>query len=100
MSDHAVETTHAAEGHTHPPYMKVFWILATLTIVELVVPFLFTAQPSIGLTILIVIAVWKILYIGRYFMHLKFDNRVLGMIACTPAVLASIMALGLLMDYV
>lgn len=117
MSDHAA-TTHDAHGHDHahdhghdhghgdapahahkhPPYMKIFYQLAFLTLVELVIPLMFKAKPGIGVGILIAIAVVKILLIIRYFMHLKFDARLLGLIAATPAVLASIMALGLLLD--
>lgn len=98
MTDHAHEGGEAAHAH-HPPYMKIFMVLSALTLVELVIPPMFQANPGIGVAILIGIAIWKIILIIRYFMHLKFDARMLGMIACTPAVLASIMALGLLLDY-
>src|SRR5262245_13188875 len=102
MSDHGPATASehvAAEAHAvHPPYIKVFTILAALTLVELIIPSMFKAKPGIGVTLLIAIAIWKITLIIRYFMHLKFDARLLALIASTPATLASVMAIGLLSD--
>jgi caa(3)-type oxidase subunit IV len=99
----ATLTPPTAEGegeyHAHPPYTKIFIWLAALTIVELVVPFVLASQMGIAVGILIAIAIWKILLIIRYFMHLKYDARLLGFIASTPAMLASILAIGLLLDY-
>ncbi len=94
---------HAAEGHGghahHPPYMKIFAWLSALTIIEIFVPFVFHANKAIAITILVAIAIWKMNLILRYFMHLKFDALVLGLIAATPGLLALIMASGLLMDW-
>ena len=101
MSDHApTANAHShGEAHTHPPYLKIFGILALLTLVELVIPLLFHDAKGIGLTILIAIAIWKIWLIIRFFMHLKFDARILGMVASAPALFGSILAIGLLLDF-
>ena len=99
----ATMTPPAVEGegehHAHPPYTRIFVWLAALTVVELIVPFVLASHMGIAVGILIAIAIWKILLIIRYFMHLKYDARLLGFIASTPAILASILAIGLLLEY-
>jgi cytochrome c oxidase subunit 4 len=89
----------AAHAH-HPPYMRIFYWLAGLTAVEIALPFVLHASKAILVTLLILIAIWKMLLILRFFMHLKFDALVLSIVAATPAILASILAIGLLLDFV
>ncbi|MSR75630.1 MAG: hypothetical protein EXS14_09215 [Planctomycetes bacterium] len=89
----------AATAHAHPPYLKVFALLVALTVVEVVVPFVLTGSRGIAATLLIVISVVKILFIARYFMHLKFDAKILGLVACAPLVCASILSFVLLWDH-
>lgn len=95
---HPAHSHGAEEAHTHPPYMKIFAILVALTIVEVLIPFTLHANRGLAATLLIVISVVKILFIARYFMHLKFDARILGLVACAPLVCASIMSIALLWD--
>ncbi len=95
VSAHA---TSPAAAHAHPPYMKVFFFLVFLTIVEVAIPFTMTGSKGLATTLLLVISVVKILTIARYFMHLKFDAKILGLIACAPLVCASIMSFVLLWD--
>lgn len=90
-------TTSAAE-HTHPPYTKVFLFLVALTFIEVAIPFTMTGSKGLAAALLIIISVVKILTIARYFMHLKFDAKILGLIACAPLVCASIMSFVLLWD--
>lgn len=95
---HAHAHTTPAAAHAHPPYMMVFFFLVALTVVEVAIPFAMTSSKGLAATLLIVISVVKILTIARYFMHLKFDAKVLGLIACAPLVCASIMSFVLLWD--
>ncbi len=85
--------------HVHPPYMKVFFVLAALTLVELFIPDLIGEVTWLSVSLLVIIAIWKMKLIMGTFMHLAFDARILLAIAVTPAVLASIMVLALLMEY-
>lgn len=85
--------------HTHPPYMKVFAFLVALTVVEVAIPFLLKESHGLAVTLLLVISVVKILAIARYFMHLKFDARLLGLVACAPLVCASILTFVLLWEH-
>ena len=104
MTDHAMEQDFdkapaGAEAHDHPPYGRIFIILTVLTVIEVGLAFVGRGFFAIAITLLIAIAVVKIAYIGRYFMHLKFDARILSLIALAPALCATIMAFYLLMEY-
>lgn len=87
------------EAHVHPPYMKVFAILATLTLIELFIPPLIGETVWLAVSLLVIIAIWKMVLIMGQFMHLKYDARILLLIAGTPAVLASIMVIAFLIEY-
>lgn len=87
----------AAAGHKHPDYMKIFWALTILTIVELAVVFLPMAKLVIGAA-LVVLAVWKAVLVAMYFMHLRFETKTLGWIAVTPLVIATFLVFLLLPD--
>lgn len=93
-------TTHPGphEHHHHPPYMKVFGVLALLTFIELLIP-PFIHVTWIAATSLIVIAIWKMKLILGCFMHLNYDARVLLAIAAVPAIFGTVLALALLMEF-
>src|SRR4051794_26956929 len=86
--------TVAADAHSEHPkpnYMAVFYTLFGLTVVEVIV-----AQPSLGVTpwlmicTLLILAFVKAIMVAAYFMHLRYDNIVLSIIAGVPLVLACI----------
>ena len=87
------------EAHVHPPYIKVFFVLASLTLVELFIPPLIGETVWLAVTLLVLIAIWKMVLIMGQFMHLKYDARILLLVAGTTAVLASIMVIAFLMEY-
>lgn len=87
----------AAAGHKHPDYMKIFWALTILTIVELAVVFLPISKLVIGAS-LVVLAVWKAVLVAMYFMHLRFETKTLGWIAVTPLAIATLLVFLLLPD--
>ena len=83
--------------HTHPNYMKIFWILAVLTVIEIGVVFL--PIPKLAIAVLLcALAVIKAAYVAMYFMHLKLETRTLGLIAITPLVIATLLVFVLLPD--
>ena len=83
--------------HKHPNYMKIFWILAVLTAVEIIVVFL--PMPKFVIAVfLCALAVIKAAYVAMYFMHLKLETRTLGLIAITPLVIATLLVFVLLPD--
>ena len=64
-----------AGEHKHPNYMAIFWLLAVLTVIELIVVFLPFGKVVNG-TMLCALAVGKAAVVAMYFMHLKFDSPV------------------------
>jgi len=94
------EATHD-EGvpHVHPPYVKVFLILASLTLIELFIPDLIGETLWLSATLLILIAIWKMKLILGCFMHLAYDARILLFIAGVPLILASILVTAVLLEW-
>ena len=86
------------EEHWHPPYWRIFVILLALTAIEMGLA-IFPGPKWMAVSLMIVIAIVKIAYIARYFMHLKFDQKVLGAIACAPLLFASCMIFYLLLEF-
>ena len=76
-----MDTTHEA-----PNYMAIFYWLFALTVAEVSV--VYTPIPkSLMVAILVSLAAAKASMVALYFMHLKFENRTLGIIALTPPIL-------------
>jgi len=97
LQDPASQVPQDQEEHWHPPYWQIFGILLALTAVEMGLAFF--PLRSLGIALMVVVAIAKILYIARYFMHLKFDARILLLVACSPLVFASFMIFYLLLDF-
>ena len=87
----------AADSHKHPNYMAIFWMLAILTVVELVVIFLPFGKFTNGV-LLCGLALGKAALVAMYFMHLKFEARTLGLIAVTPLAIATLLVFVILPD--
>jgi caa(3)-type oxidase subunit IV len=84
-------------SHSTSNYMKVFYILLVLTIVEVALVYL--GLPKILLAALLVIfAVWKAALVAMHFMHLKFEKRTLALVAITPFILCVFLILMLMPD--
>ncbi len=86
-----------AGEHKHPNYMAIFWLLAILTVIELIVVFLPFGKMVNG-TMLCALAVGKAVVVAMYFMHLKFESRTLGLIALTPLAIATLFVFVILPD--
>ena len=81
-----------AHARQHPNYLGIFWGLLALTILEVAVAY----QPigrGIKVLALLALAVTKALLVALYYMHLKFDRRLLALIAATPFFLISAVCL-------
>jgi cytochrome c oxidase subunit 4 len=86
-----------AGEHKHPNYMAIFWLLAILTVIELIVVFLPFGKMVNG-TLLCALAVSKAAVVAMYFMHLKFESRTLGLIALTPLAIATLLVFVIMPD--
>ena len=85
----------------HPKYMRIFWILLVLTILEVVValPLLKSALgQTVTALLLIGMACSKAAYVALYFMHLKFEQKTLMVIALTPFIICVFLVFMLLPD--
>jgi cytochrome c oxidase subunit 4 len=87
----------ATTAHSHPNYLRIFWILLVLTIVEVAIAY--TGLPKLLLvSLLIILAVWKAALVALHFMHLKFESKTLTMIALSPFILCVFLILMLMPD--
>ncbi len=87
----------ATASHSSAHYIKIFYILLVLTIVEVAIVYL--GLPKILLAALLVLfAVWKAALVAMHFMHLKFEKRTLAVIALSPFVLCVFLILMLMPD--
>jgi caa(3)-type oxidase subunit IV len=84
-------------AHSASAYIKIFYILLVLTIVEVAIVYL--GLPKLLLAgLLVIFAVWKAALVAMHFMHLKFEKRTLAVIALVPFVLCVFLILMLLPD--
>lgn len=88
--------------HQEPNYMKIFYALFVLTVLEVGAAYLNVLIAGFPLwllgLILVVLAFVKAALVGMYFMHLKFEKRALGIIALTPMILCTLLIIALLPD--
>lgn len=88
--------------HQEPNYMKIFYALFVLTVLEVGAAYLNVLIAGFPLwllgLILIGLALVKAALVGMYFMHLKFEKRALGIIALTPLILCTLLIIALLPD--
>ncbi len=98
---HGSEVQHdAAHGGDHMrQYWRVIISLAVLTAVEFGVAIPLHGREGailmLGILALLGLAAWKAALVGRCFMHLQYDPRLLSLIAITPVVLAGpLLAVG------
>lgn len=87
----------ASTTHSHPNYMRIFWILFALTIVEVAIAYAGLPK-TLLVSLLVILAVWKAALVALHFMHLKFERKTLAWIALSPFVLCVFLILMLLPD--
>jgi cytochrome c oxidase subunit 4 len=78
-------------------YGKVFVALAVLTVIEIFVAGV-PANPTLVAAALVALAVCKAAMVALYYMHLRYDRRLLTYIALSPFVFAAILTLLVLSD--
>ncbi len=88
---------HTPATHRRPNYMLIFVFLALLTGVEVAVAF--TPIPkSAQVLFLIALAIAKATLVAMYYMHLRYEGRVLRVVALAPLVLVIVLTLPPLFD--
>ena len=91
-----MDMSNASTKH-HPNYIAVFWVLVIFTFSELGVTKLSISKLPMAL-ILICLAMTKALLVAMYYMHLKFEKRLLILIAISPFIIAIVLTLALVPD--
>jgi cytochrome c oxidase subunit IV len=92
-SDHASLAAAGVEHGAHPTdakYIKIAVILAGITAVEVGIYYVKSGLGDGFAPLLLALAAIKFFIVGSYFMHLRFDNRVLRRLFVTGIVLACI----------
>ncbi len=102
MSTATSEAGHAAksdEVHTHGPtdqqYFKIFWILVVLTALEVSThwweDWFGENGKRVAIPLLFIMMVIKFFLVASYFMHLKYDSKILGRVFYGGLILAVIL---------
>jgi len=76
--------------HKHPNYMGIFWILLSVTVVEVGYSTLKVPRPILILG-LVSLAGFKAMLVALYFVHLKFERKSLGVIVASTLILGAIL---------
>jgi cytochrome c oxidase subunit 4 len=93
---------HGAAGPetVHHPvnYARIFYILVGLTILTVVASFIPVPTELIKVVIAIAIATAKAAFVVRFFMHLKFEGKLIYTIFFAPLTLAVVLTIALIPD--
>ena len=92
---------HGADHAEHPSerqYWKIFFILFAVTAVEVALYYFELPGPvHVNNAALGILAIAKFVVVAAYFMHLKFDNRILRRLFVTGLVLAVLVYMAYLL---
>ena len=85
---------------SHAPYLKVFWALLVLTVLEYAYARFLEGKITFASLVagLMVLAVTKAFLVGWFFMHLKFEGRWVYMLLVPVCFLAVVVVTGLTPD--
>lgn len=81
----------------HPNYLAVWVWLALLMLASVLSSYLPTSAMII-ISIILVLSLIKALLVALYYMHLRFERRLLLIVIVAPLVLAGILIIGNLPD--
>ena len=76
--------------HKHPNYMGIFWILLSVTVLEVGYSLMKIPRPILIIG-LVSLAGFKAILVALYFMHLKFERKSLGIIVASTLILGVIL---------
>jgi cytochrome c oxidase subunit 4 len=90
----------AAAPHHHVNYLLVFYALIVLTGITVAVAFKRFEVELYNVGLAMLVASVKALLVARYFMHLKFEGRLIKLTLYFPLLLCVIMVAALIPDVV
>jgi cytochrome c oxidase subunit IV len=95
--DPATQPTPTPVAHKHPSYIGIWVALAALTAGELGIAFLPWSK-TVLIIILVALAFWKAILVALYYMHLRFENRRVTLLALAPLPFVVILLIAGLME--
>jgi cytochrome c oxidase subunit 4 len=85
--------------HHEVPYFTIFWVLIGLTVVTVAVAMLFRFQNElVNVLLALLIASIKGLCVAMFFMHLKFEGKLIYLIFIVPLILCVLVVTALIPD--
>ena len=89
-----------AEPHHHVNYYAIFGLLVVLTIITVAVAFLHIEKEWIKVLLALTIASIKASFVAMFFMHLKFEGKLIYFILIVPLVFTVVLVCALIPDIV
>ncbi|MEK7370962.1 MAG: cytochrome C oxidase subunit IV family protein [candidate division NC10 bacterium] len=98
MADaHAHAASHAEGGHASvATYLRVAVVLAIITAIEITALYVPGLPNAVLVTVLIVFSIFKFGLVVAFFMHLRYDSKVLTALFVGPLMLACAIILALM----
>jgi cytochrome c oxidase subunit 4 len=90
--------THVAEARKRAPYLAAFGVLVALTVVEIGVVRSGGIPRGAAVVALIAIALAKAALIALFYMHLRYETRILKLTVLGPLIAPAIYGLLLMLD--
>ena len=85
----------STDTHKIPNYIAIFWWLLGITIAEVAWAVLYVRIPNYSQAVLatglVITAVIKAILVAMYFMHLKFERKVMGILFASTLILGVIL---------
>src|SRR5215203_4215615 len=100
-SGHIPEEPHAVTvpmPHHHVNYVKIFFALVILTIVTVAIAFKRFDSEAVNVMLALLVASVKASLVAMYFMHLKFEGKLIYFISIVPLILCVILVCALIPD--
>lgn len=102
INDHYEAEPHDhSEPHAvhHVPYMAIFGALVVLTIITVLIGiYLRFSNELVNVLLALLVAAIKGTLVARFFMHLKFEGKLVRMIFVVPLLLCVLLVVALLPD--
>ena len=92
---HGVSVPHAEHKIN---YLGIFYTLCVLTVVTVAIAFYRFSNELVNVSLALLVASIKATFVGRYFMHLKFEGKLIYGIFFVPLVLTVILICALIPD--
>ena len=103
---HAAHEPEEPHGHTTLPphhkvnYLAIFGLLVALTIVTVAIAFVHIQSELIKVLVALLIASIKAAFVALYFMHLKFEGKLIYAILLLPVFLSLVLVIAMIPDIV